>query len=116
MRCAAVFVALLLCLHWTWAQDESGGEGNNVTQADREKNKEVQSEIHITPTDIWAELKELRDMVIDQRGELRNSKSKIEKLERENTGDARVVNHTDKCQCCTDPGSIFIFEKTPIFL
>lgn len=115
MRCAAVFVALLLRLHWTWAQSESGGvTGNNVTRADREiKNEEVQSEIHITPPDIWAELKELRDMVIDQRGELRNSKSKIEKLEQENTGDARVVNHTDQCQCCTDPCSIFIFGKKP---
>ncbi|XP_053186852.1 heavy metal-binding protein HIP-like [Scomber japonicus] len=89
MRCAAAFLALLLCLYWTVAQGESGGlTGNDITQT------EVQSEIlgvkstsdqtNITP-DIWAELKELRDMVIEHRVELRNSKSKMEKLEQEIT-------------------------------
>ncbi|XP_053185523.1 heavy metal-binding protein HIP-like [Scomber japonicus] len=82
MRCAAAFLALLLCLYWTGAQGESGGlTGNDITQT------EVQSEIlgvksnsdedNITP-DIWAELKELRDMGIEHRVELR-------KLEQENT-------------------------------
>eukprot|EP00064_Thunnus_orientalis_P026063 superscaffoldBa00015124_g26524 len=78
MRSAAAFLALLLCLYWTRAQGESGGvTENDITQT------EVQSEIldvkatsdqtNITP-DIWAELEELR-----------YSKSKIEKLEQENT-------------------------------
>ncbi|XP_053198391.1 heavy metal-binding protein HIP-like [Scomber japonicus] len=89
MRRAAAFLALLLCLYWTRAQGESGGvTGNDITQT------EVQSEIlgvkatndqtNITP-DIWAELKELRDMAIEHSVELRNSKSKMEKLELENT-------------------------------
>ncbi|XP_019130099.1 heavy metal-binding protein HIP [Larimichthys crocea] len=93
MRSASVFLVLLLCLHWTWAQGESGGETeNDITQSDEEnKNIEVQFEIqgvetsldqssnqrNITP-DIWAELKELRDMAIEHR-------IKIEKLEQDNT-------------------------------
>ncbi|XP_078018762.1 uncharacterized protein LOC117264847 [Epinephelus lanceolatus] len=91
MRSAAVFLALLLCLQWTWAQGESG----EVTGTDTEteggnRQEEVQFEIqsvgaahdqsssqtNISP-DIWAELKELRDMAIKHR-------SKIEKLEQEN--------------------------------
>ncbi|XP_067436925.1 uncharacterized protein [Thunnus thynnus] len=82
MRRAAAFLALLLCLYWTRAQGESRGvTENDITQT------EVQSEIlrvkatsdqtNITP-DIWAELKELRDMVITHSVELR-------KLEQENT-------------------------------
>ncbi|XP_062292124.1 putative leucine-rich repeat-containing protein DDB_G0290503 isoform X9 [Scomber scombrus] len=84
MRRAAGFLVLLLCLYWTRAQGESGGvTGNDITQT------EIQSEIlgdqtNITP-DIWAELKELRDMAIEHSVELRNSKSKMEKLEQENT-------------------------------
>ncbi|CAK6959698.1 complement C1q-like protein 2 isoform X6 [Scomber scombrus] len=89
MRRAAAFLVLLLCLYWTRAQGESGGvTGNDITQT------EVQSEIlgviatsdqtNITP-DIWAELKELRDMAIKHSVELSNSKSKMEKLEQENT-------------------------------
>ncbi|XP_044207436.1 uncharacterized protein LOC122982314 [Thunnus albacares] len=99
MRRAAAFVALLLCLYWTRAQGESGGlTENDVTQI------EVQSEIlgvkatsdqtNITP-DIWAELKELRDMVIQHSVELRNSKSNIEKLEQENTVLEARMNASD---------------------
>ncbi|XP_074478799.1 uncharacterized protein LOC141760053 [Sebastes fasciatus] len=95
MRSAAVCLALLFCLQWTWAQSERGGEtGNDIIQADGGNNNiEVQSELQgdqsssqtsITP-DIWAELKELRDMAIEQKVELRYSKSKIEKLEQDNT-------------------------------
>lgn len=110
MRGATVFLALLLCLHGTWAQGESGGEtGNHITETEEEnRKKEVQFEIqdakathdqsssqtNISP-EIWAELKELRDMAIEQMVELRNSKSKIEKLEQENTGDTHIINHTD---------------------
>ncbi|XP_042258021.1 uncharacterized protein LOC121889862 [Thunnus maccoyii] len=82
MRRAAAFLALLLCLYWTRAQGESGGvTENDISQT------EVQSEIlrvkatsdqtNIIP-DIWAELKELRDMVIQHSLEL-------QKLEQENT-------------------------------
>ncbi|XP_070709282.1 uncharacterized protein [Pempheris klunzingeri] len=78
MRTAAALLASLLCLTWTWAQGESGEViGNANIQEDGGKR-------NISP-DIWAELKELRDMAIEQKVELRNSKSKIEKLEQENT-------------------------------
>lgn len=93
MRSAAVFLASLLCLHWTWAQGESGGvTGIGISQTEGEiSKKEAQFEIHgikatndpsssqtnITP-DILAELRELRDMAIEHR-------SKIEKLEQTDT-------------------------------
>ncbi|XP_042265103.1 uncharacterized protein LOC121895746 [Thunnus maccoyii] len=93
MRRAAAFVALLLCLYWTTAQGESGGlTENDVTQT------EVQSEILGVKTtsdqtntpDIWAELKELRDMVIQHSVELR-------KLEQENTAiQARLTDSERK--------------------
>lgn len=101
MRSAAFFLPLLLCLQWTWAQAASEGvTGNDIIQTDGGNEKievrfEVQgveatqdkssSQTNITP-DIWAELKELRDMAIEQKVELRNSNSKIETLEQENTG------------------------------
>ncbi|XP_038582543.1 uncharacterized protein LOC119908759 isoform X2 [Micropterus salmoides] len=93
MRSAAVFLASLLCLHWTWVQGESGGvTGIGISQTEGEiSKKEAQFEIHgikatndpsssqtnITP-DILAELRELRDMAIEHR-------SKIEKLEQTDT-------------------------------
>ena len=55
--------------------------------------KTTSDQTNITP-DIWAELKELRDMMIQHKVELRNSKSKIEKLEQENTGECINVSHT----------------------
>ncbi|XP_053186851.1 uncharacterized protein LOC128369799 [Scomber japonicus] len=89
MRRAAAFLALLLCLYWTGAQGESGGlAGNDVTQIEIQSEilgvKSTSDQTNITP-DIWAELKELRDMAIEHSVELRNSKSKMEKLEQENT-------------------------------
>lgn len=84
MRCISIFL-VLLCQHWILASGV--GAGNNDTQTDREKkNQWVQTEQGYAI--IWAELKELRDQLIEQKVELRNSKSKIEKLEQENTGDA----------------------------
>ncbi|XP_053186853.1 heavy metal-binding protein HIP-like [Scomber japonicus] len=82
MRRAAAFLALLLCLYWTGAQGESGGlTGNDVTQTEIQSEilgvKSTSDQTNISP-DIWAELKELRDMVIEHRVELR-------KLEQENT-------------------------------
>ncbi|CAK6969158.1 heavy metal-binding protein HIP-like isoform X3 [Scomber scombrus] len=89
MRRAAAFLALLLCLYWTRAQGESGGvTGNDITQTEIQSEilgvKSTSDQTNISP-DIWAELKELRDMAIEHSVELRNSKSKMEKLEQENT-------------------------------
>ncbi|XP_062292087.1 myosin-11-like isoform X4 [Scomber scombrus] len=89
MRRAAAFLALLLCLYWTRAQGESGGAtGNDITQTEIQSEilgvKSTSDQTNISP-DIWAELKELRDMAIEHSVELRNSKSKMEKLEQENT-------------------------------
>ncbi|XP_053195824.1 putative leucine-rich repeat-containing protein DDB_G0290503 isoform X2 [Scomber japonicus] len=89
MRRAAAFLALLLCLYWTRAQGESGGlTGNDITQTEIQSEilgvKSTSDQTNITP-DIWAELKELRDMAIQHSVELRNSKSKMENLEQENT-------------------------------
>ncbi|XP_067434980.1 uncharacterized protein [Thunnus thynnus] len=85
MRSAAAFLVLLLCLYWTKAQGESGGgTENDITQTDVQSEilgvKATSDQTNITP-DIWAELKELRDMVIQHSVELR----KMEKLEQENT-------------------------------
>ncbi|XP_053186849.1 heavy metal-binding protein HIP-like [Scomber japonicus] len=87
MRRAAAFLALLLCLYWTGAQGESGGlTGNDITQTEIQSEilgvKSTSDQTNITP-DIWAELKELRDMAIEHSVELRNTKSKMEKLELE---------------------------------
>ncbi|XP_044195897.1 heavy metal-binding protein HIP-like [Thunnus albacares] len=89
MRSAAAFLALLLCLYWTRAQGESGGvTENDITQTDVQSEilgvKATSDQTNITP-DIWAELEELRYVVIQHSLELRNSKSKMEKLEQENT-------------------------------
>ncbi|XP_053177517.1 uncharacterized protein LOC128360974 isoform X1 [Scomber japonicus] len=89
MRRAEAFLVLLLCLYWTGAQGESGGlTGNDITQTEIQSEilgvKSTSDQTNITP-DIWAELKELRDMAIEHSVELRNSKSKMEKLEQENT-------------------------------
>ncbi|XP_067462908.1 heavy metal-binding protein HIP-like [Thunnus thynnus] len=89
MRRAAAFLALLLCLYWTTAQGESGGvTENDITQTDVRPEilgvKATSDQTNITP-DIWDELKALREMVIQHSMELRDSKSKIEKLEQENT-------------------------------
>ncbi|XP_034717433.1 complement C1q-like protein 2 isoform X2 [Etheostoma cragini] len=79
MKSAAVFLGLLLCLYGTWAQGEIGGIQDVKATHDQSSSQ------NNTCPDIWAELKELRDMTIEQMVELRNSKSKIEKLEQENT-------------------------------
>ncbi|XP_042366682.1 complement C1q-like protein 2 [Plectropomus leopardus] len=86
MRSAAIFLALLLCLQWVTGKDtETEGEKDVQfeIQGVRAAHDQSSRQTNITP-DIWTELKELRDMAIEQKVELRNSKSKIEKLEQEN--------------------------------
>lgn len=100
MRAAAVFVPLLLCLHGAQC-DDGGATGIDVSRTDMQ---EVQGKIrgHTDLTlNVWAELKELRDMVIEQKVELNNSKSKVGKLEQENAGEAHVLTQTGKLECST---------------
>lgn len=76
MRRAAVVLALLLCLQWTWAQTD--GENKNAEVLFESRSAEAtpdQSRTNVTP-DIWAKLKELRH--------------KMEKLEQENAGAAQI--------------------------
>lgn len=100
MRAAAVFVPLLLCLQGAQCDDE-GATGINVSRTDMQ---EVQGKIwgHADHTlNVWAELKELRDMVIEQKVELNNSKGKVGKLEQETAGEARVLTQTGELECST---------------
>lgn len=76
MRRAAVVLALLLCLQWTWAQTDGENKNAEVLFESRgAKATPDHSRTNVTP-DIWAELKELRH--------------KMEKLEQENAGAARI--------------------------
>ncbi|XP_078144161.1 uncharacterized protein LOC139924445 [Centroberyx gerrardi] len=117
---SVVVLPVLFCLCGTWAQGESGAaqendffQPGNSSEGRESRVKEVKTETDATETthkqtdhqttatipDIWAELKELRDMVVEQRVELRNmgekvdeqrtelrfTQSKLEELGRENT-------------------------------
>ncbi|KAL3060883.1 hypothetical protein OYC64_009149 [Pagothenia borchgrevinki] len=82
MRRAVVFPALLLCLLWTGAQGEDGGgtgkkEGELDIQGVKAAQDQSSSQTQMS-TDVWTELKELRDMAIEQR-------IKIQCLEQDNT-------------------------------
>ncbi|XP_033973604.1 COP1-interactive protein 1-like isoform X10 [Trematomus bernacchii] len=79
MRRAAVFPALLLCLLWTGAQGEDGGgTGKKEGELDIQGAQDQSSSQTQVSTDVWAELKELRDMAIEHR-------IKIQSLEQDNT-------------------------------
>ncbi|KAL3066264.1 hypothetical protein OYC64_016255 [Pagothenia borchgrevinki] len=79
MRRAAVFLALLLCLLWTGAQGEDeGGTGKKEGEFDIQGAHDQSSSQTQMRTDLWAELKELRDMAIEHR-------IKIQSLEQDNT-------------------------------
>ncbi|KAL3060885.1 hypothetical protein OYC64_009151 [Pagothenia borchgrevinki] len=92
MRRAAVFPALLLCLLWTGAQGEDGGgtgkkEGDFDIQGAKAAQDQRSSQTQVS-TDVWAELKEIRDMAIEHR-------IKIQSLEQDNTGDTADIKHTE---------------------
>ncbi|XP_034561701.1 complement C1q-like protein 2 [Notolabrus celidotus] len=81
MRTVAGFLPLLLCLVWTCAPVTTG---DNITQGgNREKGAQLETQTDFS-SEIWAELKQLRDMAVEQQVELRNSNRKIEELEQEN--------------------------------
>lgn len=94
MKTVVVLPVLLLCLCASWAQGESGGAGENdffrntlteshmddvkaETEATETTHKQTDNEKASGP-DLWAELKELRDMVVEQRVELRNMREKMD--------------------------------------
>ncbi|KAK1904803.1 Highly reducing polyketide synthase azaB [Dissostichus eleginoides] len=93
MRRSAVFPALLLCLLWTGAQGEEDGggtgkkEGELDIQGVKAAHDQSSSQTQMS-TDVWAELKEIRDMAIEHR-------IKIQRLEQDNTGDTADVKHTE---------------------
>ncbi|KAL3066268.1 hypothetical protein OYC64_016256 [Pagothenia borchgrevinki] len=79
MRRTAVFLALLLCLLWTGAQGEDGGgTGKKEGEFDIQGAHDQSSSQTQMRTDLWAELKELRDIAIEHR-------IKIQRLEQDNT-------------------------------
>ncbi|KAL3060884.1 hypothetical protein OYC64_009150 [Pagothenia borchgrevinki] len=79
MMRAAVFLALLLCLLWTGTQGEDGGgTGKKEGDFDIQGAHDQSSSQTQVSTDVWAELKELRDMAIEHR-------IKIQILEQDNT-------------------------------
>ncbi|KAJ4925293.1 hypothetical protein JOQ06_018028 [Pogonophryne albipinna] len=93
MRRAAVFLALLLCLLWTGAQGEDGGgtgkkEGEFDIQGVKAAHDQSSSQTQMS-TDVWAELKEIRDMAIEHR-------IKIQRLEQDNTALEAKMSSSEK--------------------
>lgn len=76
MKWTTACLIVVLGLHW------------HAIQTNEKKNAEVLGDQSSSQgnADIWAELKELREMAIEHKVELKNSQSKIEKLEQESTG------------------------------
>lgn len=85
MRGAAVTVVLLLCLHR--AQCDDGGPTWNINRTDMQSKGGIQGPEGLT-MNFWAELRGLRDMVIEQKVELHHSTNKMELLQQENAGEA----------------------------
>ncbi|KAL1020513.1 hypothetical protein UPYG_G00001030 [Umbra pygmaea] len=77
MKGSATQLLLLFSLCGAWAQWESQG-----TEAKETTHKVMRRQTHSTP-DIWADLKELRDMVVEQRVELRNMEAKLTDSQKE---------------------------------
>ncbi|XP_071342012.1 complement C1q tumor necrosis factor-related protein 3-like [Trachinotus anak] len=86
MRGSLLLVVLLFCLSGTWAQDES---------AETDQGLETSGQ---TCADIWNELRALKDMMVEQRVELKNTraelqtqKDKVAGLEKVNAGGKSVI-------------------------
>ncbi|XP_074478222.1 complement C1q-like protein 2 isoform X2 [Sebastes fasciatus] len=81
-----LLLVLLLCLSGTSAEEESGGADQGLQTSGQ------------TKRDIWDELRDLRDMVVEQKVELRNTKAelqtqrdKVAGLEKENTAELAAL-------------------------
>uniref|UniRef100_A0A3B5B4S2 C1q domain-containing protein n=1 Tax=Stegastes partitus TaxID=144197 RepID=A0A3B5B4S2_9TELE len=104
MRGAAVFLSLLLCVQ-SETEDVKAARGHSSSR-----------QTNIT-TDIWAELRELRDMVIELQVELRYSQSKVAALEQENAGDSNTLfNHFEFCSSTREHQPSFTFSALMFFL
>ncbi|XP_074550120.1 uncharacterized protein LOC141807805 [Halichoeres trimaculatus] len=77
MKTSVSFLVLLLFLDWKWAR------GINITQMKEECFNKSRSQTDFD-SHVWTELRELRDMAIEQKVELRNSNRRMEELEQEN--------------------------------
>lgn len=76
---------LLFCLSGIWAQGDNQGADQGLQMSGQ------------TKRDVWDELRGLRDMVVEQKVELRNTKAelqtqkdKVAGLEKENAGSKRT--------------------------
>ncbi|XP_016524847.1 uncharacterized protein LOC107835780 [Poecilia formosa] len=90
MRGFAVFHILLLCQCWTWAHSKADNDaaqtldqGLQVEIQGVETNQAESTNQTNGTVDLWAELKELRDMTIELKTDLKHYLSRIEKLEQE---------------------------------
>ncbi|XP_014834811.1 PREDICTED: heavy metal-binding protein HIP-like [Poecilia mexicana] len=90
MRGSAVFHILLLCQCWTWAHSKADNDaaqtldqGLQVEIQGVETNQSESTKQTNGTVDFWAELKELRDMTIELKTDLKHYLSRIEKLEQE---------------------------------
>lgn len=79
-----LFLFFLLSLNWAWAQENEG-----MLRDETDVNLEI-NESSIS-SDIWDELRELRDMMIKQEVDLSYSKTKIENLELETAGNTNTL-------------------------
>uniref|UniRef100_A0A4W5KPW6 C1q domain-containing protein n=1 Tax=Hucho hucho TaxID=62062 RepID=A0A4W5KPW6_9TELE len=114
MRGAGALLVLLFCLSGTWAQGERGGvRENDITlqgHSEGGESRESDGEPLTTQPDIWTELKELRNMVVEQRVELRNMGARVTasegqpvELKRENSGKERRVFMYNSSKFRIDP-------------
>ncbi|XP_071394382.1 complement C1q-like protein 2 [Centroberyx affinis] len=88
MRGALGLLLLLLAVCGSGAQEEGGGGGQVGEVRGSEFQKKSQRDVaeesteqSIATPDIWAEVKALRDMVVEQRVELRNMEARVESSE-----------------------------------
>ncbi|XP_071401430.1 collagen alpha-1(X) chain-like [Centroberyx affinis] len=100
----ALLVFSLLCLSGAWAQAESGKVKESAVEGKwfRPMHKQTNGQTNTTP-DIWAELKELRNMAMEQKveltvtkTELQCQKDKVADLQRENAALASRVTTSEK--------------------
>ncbi|XP_054893671.1 heavy metal-binding protein HIP-like [Poeciliopsis prolifica] len=103
MRKSVVFHILLLCLCWTWAHSEVDSDaiqtldqGLQAEIQDVKINQAERTKQTNGTVDLWAELKELRDMTIELKTDLKHYLSRTEKLEQEKLDLEIRISSTEK--------------------